>query len=143
MSHKLASESKSKSAREWWADSEIGKSTGLTHWTIDEELSVRVASDDQIKARVAIQADIRDEGEASLEDAFTRFLLILGTMGTGSAALLMYTDDKEIVVYGEANDYRIGVAVTSPGARLTGGSAYRLYNKIRGWYQIALLHPYP
>lgn len=105
---------------------------------IDEEASRRLAGDEKLRVRISYLTATVEEGELTLEEAFSRFLRLASNLKNGSAVLTMYTDDKEIIVYMKAPSRRVALVVTTPEECFCGETAYRLFARVKGYYQIGL-----
>lgn len=104
---------------------------------LDEELSKKLAADEKLRVKISYQTAISEEGESSLEEAMMKFLKITSKLKKGTVALIMYTEDKEIIIYRRAQSKRVALVVITPEECLYGETAYKLYKNLKGWYQIS------
>ncbi|MCE4622870.1 MAG: hypothetical protein F7B19_06135 [Desulfurococcales archaeon] len=104
---------------------------------IDDELSKMLAADEKLRIKISYQTAVREEGESSLEEALGKLLRITSKLKKGAAALLMYTEDKEIIMYLKAPNRKVALVVITPEECICGENAFKLYKNLKGWYQIS------
>jgi len=104
---------------------------------IDDELSKKLAANEKLRIKISYQAAVSEEGESSLEEALSKLLRITSKLKKGAAALLMYTEDKEIIMYIRAPSRKVALVVITPEECICGENAFKLYKQLKGWYQIS------